>query len=95
MMNNYTPASPRESEERETFIAAKERSDAVWADLDLNAAKYRVLTGDRPTGALHIGHYFGTLANRVSLQRLGVETFILVADYQVLTGAKRRSRHMK
>ena len=57
-MNNYTPASPRESEERETFIAAKERSDAVWADLDLNAAKYRVLTGDRPTGALHIGHYF-------------------------------------
>ena len=56
------------SQERETFLAAKERSDAIWADLDENAHKYRVLTGDRPTGALHIGHYFGTLANRVTLQ---------------------------
>ena len=71
--------------ERETFLAAKERSDAVWADLETNAHKYRVLTGDRPTGALHIGHYFGTLANRVKLQNMGVESFILVADYQVLT----------
>ena len=34
----------------------------------------RVLTGDRPTGALHLGHYFGTLANRVRLQREGHET---------------------
>jgi tryptophanyl-tRNA synthetase len=44
-----------------------------------------VLTGDRPTGALHIGHYFGSLKNRVELQGLGVETFIVIADYQVLT----------
>lgn len=88
-MDNHTSAIPKESEERETFIAAKERSDAVWADLNVNAAKYRVLTGDRPTGALHIGHYFGTLANRVRLQQLGVETFILVADYQVLTDREK------
>jgi tryptophanyl-tRNA synthetase len=44
-----------------------------------------VLTGDRPTGPLHLGHYFGTLANRVRLQDAGVEVFLLVADYQVVT----------
>ncbi|WP_327171806.1 tryptophan--tRNA ligase [Streptomyces sp. NBC_01336] len=48
-------------------------------------AAFRVLTGDRPTGALHLGHYFGTLHNRVRLQGLGMEVFVLVADYQVLT----------
>ncbi|MEV0201894.1 tryptophan--tRNA ligase [Nonomuraea sp. NPDC050691] len=47
--------------------------------------RFRVLTGDRPTGRLHLGHYFGTLHNRVRLQDLGVEMFVLVADYQVLT----------
>ncbi|WP_433332802.1 tryptophan--tRNA ligase [Spirillospora sp. CA-294931] len=45
---------------------------------------FRVLTGDRPTGPLHLGHYFGTLANRVRLQRAGVELFVLIADYQVI-----------
>ncbi|MFJ6138114.1 tryptophan--tRNA ligase [Kitasatospora sp. NPDC092286] len=48
-------------------------------------AAHRVLTGDRPTGPLHLGHYFGTLQNRVRLQRLGVEMFVVVADYQVIT----------
>ncbi|MCX4675932.1 tryptophan--tRNA ligase [Streptomyces sp. NBC_01433] len=47
--------------------------------------RFRVLTGDRPTGALHLGHYFGTLRNRVRLQDLGVDVFVLIADYQVLT----------
>jgi tryptophanyl-tRNA synthetase len=46
---------------------------------------FRVLTGDRPTGPLHLGHYFGTLANRVRLQRAGVEVFLVIADYQVIT----------
>jgi len=46
---------------------------------------FRVLTGDRPTGPLHLGHYFGTLRNRVRLQRSGVELVVVVADYQVLT----------
>lgn len=45
----------------------------------------RVLTGDRPTGALHLGHYFGTLANRVALQQAGHDVLIVVADYQVVT----------
>nr|WP_240895637.1 tryptophan--tRNA ligase [Kineococcus siccus] len=46
---------------------------------------FRVLTGDRPTGPLHLGHYVGTLANRVRLQRAGVEVFVVIADYQVIT----------
>lgn len=48
-------------------------------------ATQRVLTGDRPTGPLHLGHYFGTLQNRVRLQDQGVDLFVLVADYQVIT----------
>jgi tryptophanyl-tRNA synthetase len=47
--------------------------------------QFRVLTGDRPTGRLHVGHHFGTLHNRVRLQNLGVELFVIIADYQVLT----------
>ena len=43
-----------------------------------------IVTGDRPTGKLHIGHYFGSLANRVKLQD-EYETYILVADVQALT----------
>jgi len=40
----------------------------------------RILSGDRPTGPLHLGHYFGSLANRVSLQRDGAELFSVIAD---------------
>src|ERR1700735_550361 len=50
-----------------------------------DASRFRILTGDRPTGPLHLGHYFGTLRNRVRLQDLGAEVFVLIADYQVLT----------
>lgn len=46
--------------------------------------KKRILTGDRPTGKLHIGHYFGSLQNRVRLQD-DFDTYILVADVQALT----------
>ncbi|MFE9302323.1 tryptophan--tRNA ligase [Streptomyces sp. NPDC006856] len=46
---------------------------------------FRVLTGDRPTGALHLGHYFGSLRNRVRLQDLGVDVIVLIPDYQVIT----------
>lgn len=44
----------------------------------------RILTGDRPTGKLHLGHYVGSLQNRVALQDK-YETFIIVADVQALT----------
>ena len=44
-----------------------------------------MLTGDRPTGKLHIGHYFGSLKNRVKMQDEFDECYILVADVQALT----------
>ncbi len=44
----------------------------------------RILTGDRPTGKLHVGNYVGTLANRVKLQDT-YDTFLLVADHHMLT----------
>ena len=68
-----------------SYEAAVERSRKIEADIAVNPKKYRVLTGDRPTGRLHIGHYFGSLQNRVRLAELGVPTMNLIADYQVLT----------
>lgn len=68
-----------------TYEAALERSKKIEADIQLHPERYKVLTGDRPTGRLHIGHYFGSLQNRVRLQNMGVPTCILIADYQVLT----------
>ena len=43
-----------------------------------------ILTGDRPTGRLHLGHYFGSLENRVKMQ-YDYDTYILIADVQALT----------
>lgn len=68
-----------------TFEATKARSAALETELTKTPEKYRVLTGDRPTGALHVGHLFGSLQNRVRLQSLGVPIYIVIADYQVLT----------
>ena len=68
-----------------SFEAAMERSINLEAELILHPENYRVLTGDRPTGRLHIGHLFGSLQNRVRLHRLGVQSYIVIADYQVLT----------
>ena len=49
-------------------------------------SKKIILTGDRPTGKLHIGHYVGSLKGRVELQNSGeFETFIMIADAQALT----------
>jgi tryptophanyl-tRNA synthetase len=47
-------------------------------------SKPHILTGDRPTGPLHPGHWVGTLANRVRLQD-EYDTFVRVADYHMLT----------
>lgn len=62
-----------------------ERSEQIWGDLGEHPDRYRMLTGDRPTGHLHLGHYFGSLRNRVALQDRGVDTWVLIADYQVIT----------
>lgn len=47
--------------------------------------KVTVLTGDRPTGALHLGHYAGSIRERVRLQERGAECFVMVADAQAYT----------
>ena len=49
-----------------------------------NQSKPRLLTGDRPTGRLHLGHYVGSLANRVRLQH-EYESFFIIADLHTLT----------
>ncbi|MFI1384024.1 tryptophan--tRNA ligase [Embleya sp. NPDC020886] len=65
--------------------AAQARSALLEERIRRAPERFRVLTGDRPTGRLHLGHYFGTLDNRVRLQNLGVEGYLIIADYQVLT----------
>ncbi|MDQ0795351.1 tryptophan--tRNA ligase [Streptomyces sp. B1I3] len=77
---------------------ARRRSAELEQQLAEAPGRFRVLTGDRPTGALHLGHYFGTLHNRVRLQDLGVDVFVLIADYQVLTDrdvAERLTEYME
>ena len=55
-----------------------------------------ILTGDRPTGKLHIGHYIGSLKNRVELQNSGLyESFIMIADQQALTDNARDPEKIK
>ncbi len=72
-----------------TYATARERSDVLDALIDEQAAtdpeRFRMLTGDRPTGPLHIGHYLSSLRNRVRLQDRGAQTFVVIADYQVIT----------
>jgi tryptophanyl-tRNA synthetase len=68
----------------DSFNVSATRSAHIEDQIAQHPDCFRVLTGDRPTGALHLGHYFGTLANRVRLQRGGVEVFLVIADYQVI-----------
>ncbi|MGE5543810.1 MAG: tryptophan--tRNA ligase [Bacillota bacterium] len=53
-----------------------------------------ILTGDRPTGKLHLGHYVGSLLNRVKLQR-EYDTYIIIADVQALTTNFDRPENLK
>ena len=50
----------------------------------MNQARKRILTGDRPTGKLHLGHYVGSLKNRVALQK-EYECYFIIADLHTLT----------
>ena len=68
-----------------SFEASLKRSEEIRADIEVNPGKYTMLTGDRPTGRLHLGHYFGTIRERVALQDKGITTRIVIADYQVIT----------
>jgi len=69
----------------DSFTATAARMPELRARIADNPEQFRVLTGERPTGRLHLGHYVGTIKERVRLQTLGVETFVVLADYQVIT----------
>ncbi len=59
-------------------------------------SKKIILTGDRPTGKLHIGHYVGSLRNRVELQNTNeYESFIMIADQQALTDNARNPEKIR
>lgn len=60
----------------------------------MNAVKKRVLTGDRPTGRLHLGHYVGSLKNRVRLQD-EYECFFIIADLHTLTTRPEKTGELK
>ena len=76
-----------------SFLAAKKRSDETLAKLEENPGKFTMLTGDRPTGRLHLGHFFGSIKERVAMQNRGVNTNIIIADYQVIT-ARDTTEHI-
>ena len=54
----------------------------------------RILTGDRPTGPLHLGHYVGSLENRVKLQDK-YECFFIISDYEFLTDHLSRTKELR
>ncbi len=68
-----------------TVGVAIDRSRRLAASIETRPHRHRMLTGDRPTRDLHIGHYLSSLRNRAALQDKGVESFVLIADYQVIT----------
>jgi tryptophanyl-tRNA synthetase len=74
-----------EAHHSDTYEKSLDLSRCLEADILSHPQNHVLLTGDRPTGRLHIGHYFGSLLNRVRLAKLGVKTYIVIADYQVLT----------
>lgn len=59
-------------------------------------AKKTILTADRPTGKLHIGHYLGSLKNRVALQNSGeYNTYVMIADVQAMTDNARNPEKIR
>ena len=79
--SNSSAAGTGDATLRRSLARSAEIEEAIAED----PSRFRILTGDRPTGRLHLGHYFGTLQGRVELQNRGIETWILIADYQVIT----------
>lgn len=69
----------------DSSAAVRSRMPELERRILAHPTSFRVLTGERPTGRLHLGHYFGTIRERVRFQAAGVETFVILADYQVIT----------
>jgi len=83
--DTLTPATDAADPLEGSRLEAQRRSDLLAEQVRTAPETLRVLTGDRPTGPLHLGHLFGSLVNRVKLQEAGVPTYVLIADYQVIT----------
>ena len=79
-MDDQGPAPPPRTKAESGAVARSEDLNPLLPD----GTKKRILTGDRTTGKLHLGHYVGSLKNRVRLQGV-YDTFILMADVQALT----------
>lgn len=69
----------------DSYTATMTRMPELHEALNGHPDRFRMLTGERPTGRLHLGHLFGSILERVRLQNNGVETLVVVADYQVIT----------
>lgn len=67
-----------------TVDAAIERCRELAVAIEARPERHGTLTGDRPTAELHMGHYLSSLRNRVALQDKGVESFVVIAGYQVI-----------
>jgi tryptophanyl-tRNA synthetase len=72
---------------------AATQTKAVHPGRAAGRKKGRLLTGDRPTGRLHVGHYVGSLENRLRMQE-EYECFFLIADYHVLTTGTGKTREI-
>ncbi|MCO5556209.1 hypothetical protein L7F22_009755 [Adiantum nelumboides] len=82
----------------DSLAATVARMPALRAAVAADPSSHRVLTGERPTGPLHLGHLVGTISERVRLQRSGVDVLVILADYQVITDrdvADRLSDHVR
>src|ERR1700739_2914011 len=78
MLRTWPPCAP-------CFLPDSEGAlDPTTQHATIRSMEKRILTGDRPTGRLHLGHYVGSLQNRVRLQN-EYDTYILIADIQALT----------
>ena len=73
-----------------TDMLTHSRADDRQSDVDATDV---ILTGDRPTGALHLGHYAGSLRSRLDLQGRCTQT-LLIADLQALTDSSGRAAHV-
>ena len=74
-----------------------EQQDKVNMDEEIKKTPKVMLTGDRPTGRLHIGHYVGSLRRRVELQNQGDfdERYIMIADTQALDNLISKIKNIK
>lgn len=70
-----------------------DRTDVAVESLDLGSKIS--MTGDRPTGKLHLGHYVGSLQKRLELQSKVARQYVMVADFQALTDNYDRSGYVK